>query len=279
MVDQTFTINLGGNDGEDDSNTSTVTMTVRAIQNARPTVTIQTAAQTLPGGTVLQLQATATDPDGDALTLAWSAAPNLGTYDDDTIEDAEYTLPAGVLSNRPIVLSLRAEDSGGLNHTATVTITVEALDPPTIDTIPEHANEVVRALITLDDFTEGDSVQENWFRIASSLGSVSADSDMLIAANLTLDRMRWRSSDQRVTLNRSGSGTMSSYFGTGNPGHTQFIFIAVADLEDHIAEIDIDAEFGTANSPLAATGHNTRCGSGTAEPRAAGRRYQPRHWR
>ena len=71
---------------------------------------------------------------------------------------------------------------------------------------------------------------------------------MLIAANLTLDRFRWRSSDQRVTLNRSGSGTMSSYFGTGQPGRTQFVFIAVADSEDHIAEIDIGAEFGVAST-------------------------------
>ena len=173
MVDQTFTISLVGNDGEDDSNTATVVMTVRAI--------------------------VATDVAG--------------------------TVTAG-------------------DPTASGSLTI--LNAPNINTIPEHANEVVRALITLSDFNEGDAVNENWFRIASSLGSVSADSDMLIAANLTLDRMRWRSSDQRVTLNRTGTASMLDYFGTGDPGRTQFIFIAVADSEDHIAEIDIDAEFGTA---------------------------------
>ena len=129
-----------------------------------------------------------------------------------------------------------------------LTAVAPPLDPPTIDTIPAHANEVVRGLITLNDFTEGDTILEEWFRIASSLGSVSADSDMLIAANLTLDRMRWRSSDQRVTFNRTGTGTISSYFGTGQPGRTQFVFIAVADSEAHIAEIDIGAEVAVAGT-------------------------------
>ena len=93
MADQTFTISLVGNDGEDDSNTATVVMTVRAI--------------------------VATDVAG--------------------------TVTAG-------------------DPTASGSLTI--LGAPTINTIPEHANEVVRALITLSDFNEGDAVNENWFRIA-----------------------------------------------------------------------------------------------------------------
>ena len=130
----------------------------------------------------------------------------------------------------------------------TAALVLEVLNLPTIDTIPAHANEVVRALITLDDFTDGDALQENWFRISQSLGSVSSDSDMLVAANLTLDRMRWRSSDNRITFNRTGTGSISGYFGDGNPGHTQFIFIAVADGDEFIAEIDIDAEVAVAGT-------------------------------
>ena len=64
----------------------------------------------------------------------------------------------------------------------------------------------MRALITLNDFAEGDTVLEIWFHISTSLGSVSADSDMLIATDLTLDRMRWRDSDDRLAFNRSGTG-------------------------------------------------------------------------
>ena len=110
MVDQTITISLVGNDGEDDSNTPTVVMTVRAVTNQTPMVSIQTQNMTIAGGQVVQLQATATDPDMDTLTLAWSASSNLGTFDSTAIEDAEYTGPAAGVSQQVIVLTLRGED-------------------------------------------------------------------------------------------------------------------------------------------------------------------------
>ena len=193
---------------------------------------------------------------GAAATTDW-AAP-AATMVDQTITISNWSAMTVKTTLTPLPSSMTVRAIVETDVAGTVTAgdpTVIGFDleavappppPPTINTIPAHANEVVRALITLSDFTEGDAVNENWFRIDSSLGSVSADSDMQIAGNLTLDRMRWLSSDQRVTLNRTGTAAMLDYFGTGDPGRTQFIFIAVADSEDHIAEIDIDAEFGAA---------------------------------
>ena len=239
--------------------------------NTPPVAAITTAAMTVDGGQTVSIAGTITDADGDSLTHEWS--DNGGTLSSSSttggVAITDWDAPAATMVDQTITIELVGNDGEDDSNTATVVMTVRAivetdvagtvtagdptasgsltiLDAPTIDTIPAHANEVVRALITLSDFTEGDTVNENWFRIDSSLGSVSADSDMQIAGNLTLDRMRWLSSDQRVTLNRTGTAAMLDYFGTGDPGRTQFIFIAVADSEDHIAEIDIDAEFGAA---------------------------------
>ena len=57
---------------------------------------------------------------------------------------------------------------------------------------------------------------------------MSTDSDMDITASVILDRLRWQDSAGRLNLNRVGSGSMSDYFGAGNPGNSQFIYIAAA---------------------------------------------------
>ena len=72
--DRTYSISLVGNDGTVDSNTATVTMTVRAaiVPNVPPTVTINTAAQTVNGGATVALGATVADTDGSVVSQLWT---------------------------------------------------------------------------------------------------------------------------------------------------------------------------------------------------------------
>ena len=138
--------------------------------------------------------------------------------------------------------------AGDPTASGSLTILDPPTDPPTIDTIPAHANEVVRGLITLNTFTQGLSQLEEWFRLGNGLGTMSIDSDMDITASVILDRLRWQDSDGRLNLNRVGSGSMAGYFGAGNPGNSQFIYIATAAGSDHILELDINAGFFSAGS-------------------------------
>ena len=86
-------------------------------------------------------------------------------------------------------------------------IVVPGIVAPTIDTIPAHAGEVVRALITCADFNPN-VARESWFNLDSGLGSASPDSDLEIQANLFLRDIFWQTSNNFLTLRRSGTGSL-----------------------------------------------------------------------
>ena len=109
--------------------------TTLTITDGVPAVTIETAEQTVDGGQTVNLAATASDPDGDDLTLAWTSDGG-GTFDDDSVEDASWTAPAKTNSDQTIVLTLMATDPGGLSASAELPLTVRANRAPsvTVDT-------------------------------------------------------------------------------------------------------------------------------------------------
>ena len=99
-------------------------MIVRA--NQQPTVEITTAAATVDGAAVVNLNATASDPDdedGD-LRYRWTADPNYGTFADRNALTTTWTAPATPNVSLPINLTLTVSDPDGLEGTDTVTITV-----------------------------------------------------------------------------------------------------------------------------------------------------------
>ena len=85
-----------------------------------PTVTIETAGQTVTGGTQVSLAATAT---GKKLSYAWAGT---GTFSDPTAEDPTWTAPPGRSSDQTYTLALTVATGDGATATATVDIVVSA---------------------------------------------------------------------------------------------------------------------------------------------------------
>ena len=120
----------------------TVIITVRA--NLAPIVTIHTAAQTIDGEQTITLSATATDPDGDTLTLGWTSDGG-GHFADPSVEDATWTAPPKTNTVQTIVLTLVATDATAAGSD-TVIITVRAMRwaradplPVLLRSLPEYA--------------------------------------------------------------------------------------------------------------------------------------------
>ena len=118
--DRRYTLTVTVSDGSL-SATDSVSMTVRRA-NRRPTVMIDTAAQTVDGGASVSLEATASDPDGDPLDYSWSGS---GSFEDEESLDTKWTAPAAQSSDRRYTLTVTVSD-GSLTATDSVSITVSA---------------------------------------------------------------------------------------------------------------------------------------------------------
>ena len=93
--------------------------------NASPTVSIDTAAQTVAGGASIELAATAVAVDGKIASHSWSGT---GSFADGTAEDTTWTAPAAAASERTITLTLTVTSDGGASASASIEIVVAAAD-------------------------------------------------------------------------------------------------------------------------------------------------------
>ncbi len=117
------------NDGNLDSNTATVTITViDTTTNTAPLAYAQ--AVTTEKNTALDIAVTATDPDGDTLTYTLVSAPANGTLSG-TLPDVSYTPQAGFTGADSFTFKVNDGDLD--SNTATVTITVTET---TTNTVP-----------------------------------------------------------------------------------------------------------------------------------------------
>ena len=115
------------NDGTVDSNTATVTLAVNQVIDP-PVADDQSVTANTADPTEITL--TATDPDGNALTYAIVSQPKSGTItdlDEDT-GSLVYTSDAGFTGKDSF--TFKANDGTVDSNTATVTLTVNAIDLP-----------------------------------------------------------------------------------------------------------------------------------------------------
>ena len=116
------------------SATDDVSFTVRKAPptpNRRPTVTIYTSDQDVDGGASVSLDATASDPDGDALNYLWSGS---GSFADESALDTIWTAPAAQSSDRTYQLTITVSD-GSQSASDSVSFTVRKVTPPSLPTI------------------------------------------------------------------------------------------------------------------------------------------------
>ena len=125
--DQVVTLTLTvTDDGDDGMDPATASASVMIRVPGGPAVSIETEDQTIPGGTVLPLLATATEDD-----VMWSATPNVGTFSDAAVKDATWTAPAATTDDQVVTLTLTVTDTDNDSATGSdsVTITVPGTDP------------------------------------------------------------------------------------------------------------------------------------------------------
>ena len=120
-ANQVVTLTLTVTDSDGVTGSASVTITVRGTD---PTVSIQTADQTVDGGTVLKLLATSRDADGPGASRLWTAT--AGTFMNADEEDATWTAPGTTAANQVVTLTLTVTDSDGARARASVTITVRS---------------------------------------------------------------------------------------------------------------------------------------------------------
>ena len=124
-----LTVNVSG--GDHLFATATVMITVRGTD---PTVSIQTKDQTVLGGDKIDLQATSADLNTTITTYAWTAAPAVGTFSDEAVEDVTWTAPAMPTETLVVTLTLKVTDSDEKTASDSVTITVLSGPMVMIDT-------------------------------------------------------------------------------------------------------------------------------------------------
>jgi len=109
-----------------DGATAERTFTVRVTDtNAPPTVSLPTGPLAVDEGSQLLLTATASDPNGDALTLTWDLDDD-GAFDDATGPEATFTAPDGPAT---VTVTVLATDSLSATATDTTTVTVANVAP------------------------------------------------------------------------------------------------------------------------------------------------------
>ena len=124
-ANQVVTLTLTVTDSDEVTASASVTITVPS----GPTVSIQTADQTVPGSMVVELEATSRSADGKGITRAWAAAPAVGTFGNPAVDDTTWTAPATTGPTQVVILTLTVTASDGAKGTDSVMITVPGTDP------------------------------------------------------------------------------------------------------------------------------------------------------
>ena len=114
--------------------------------------------QTVNGGVVIPLAATAADEDGTIATLLWTA--DGGSFNDTAIEDPIWTAPPGQDVDTEYTLRLTATDDDGRQSYAEVTITVRASTDEAI--LLDNAIQVIGTRVTIRNTLESAPIPAEW---------------------------------------------------------------------------------------------------------------------
>ena len=144
------------------ADTNTVTITVTAGPNDAPTAHAGTDATVNEGVTVTLNGSASTDPEGEALTYAWSGSNGVIL----TGETPSFTAPTELLTNEELVFTLIVTDASGIpsvnadTNTVTITVTAGPNDAPTAHA-GDDATVAEGAPVTLDGSGSTDPEGEN----------------------------------------------------------------------------------------------------------------------
>ncbi len=145
------------------STADTVTVTVTAGTNDAPTADAGDAQTVAEGASVTLDGSGSSDPEGEALTYAWSqTSGETVTLSDTTAESPTFTAPEQLTANATLVFSLivtDARNAASAPDTVTVTVTAGANEAPTADA-GEDQTVTEGAAVTLDGSGSSDPEEE-----------------------------------------------------------------------------------------------------------------------
>ena len=114
--DQVVMLTLSVTNSSDVHNDPVDAMTIMiTVRGADPTVSIQTADQTVFGGDPIDLQATSADLNTPVTSYLWTAVPAVGTFSPMAadVEDLTWTAPATTTAIQVVTLTLTVTDNNG----------------------------------------------------------------------------------------------------------------------------------------------------------------------
>ena len=239
--EDTFTYKA--NDGELDSNTATVTVTVNAVNDAP--VTEDQSAST-DEDTAVDVTLTATDVENDNLTYTIVSDVSNGTT---ALSGTTVTYTPTANFNGTDTFTFKANDGTDDSNTSTVTITVASVnDAPTTSAVSVSTNEDTAKAITLvgADIDTGDTLT---YSIVSN------------PSNGTLGSVSGTSVTYTPTANWNGTDTFTFKANDGTvDSNTSTVTITVAAVNDAPVATDVDdstvdpqdnfPHWGSMNTPL-----------------------------
>lgn len=128
-VDTVFTFQVSITDGQGGSLVQTFQLTVTHLDvNRPPTVSAITVSPAMPvAGDVVKLSITATDPDGDPLTITWTqpAPSTQGTFGTPTQPSTTWISPPLGVASLNFSLKVTVSDGKATSQEKTLTLTVK----------------------------------------------------------------------------------------------------------------------------------------------------------
>jgi PKD repeat protein len=157
----TVTVTVSDDDGGFGTGTTTVYTNRPPVVDAGPDLVVDE-------GTLTQLAATATDPDGDLLTLSWTPADAVSAAD---VEDPFFE----ALDDGAQTLTLTAIDRHGASASDTVEVVVRNVDPVLSSLTGPDGPRAIGTTVTLTgDYTDAGSLDTHTVEVAWGDGSTSA---------------------------------------------------------------------------------------------------------
>ena len=190
----------------DDVTTDTTTVQVTVRGNQAPEVSLGSTATLVDDGEEVSLTASATDPEGDVLTYAWTSSAG-GSFDDAGTLDTTWTAPPATRQDQPVTLTLTVTDDGAGTRSTTRTrsLTVRANEAPagSVSAQPETVlgGKDVQLTASVAD-PENGALTYAW---SSSGGGSFANAS---AANTTWTSPAAATADQTVTLTLTVTDTV-----------------------------------------------------------------------
>lgn len=170
----TYVASLTVNDGQNNSNTATVSVTATRA-NAAPVANAGTPQNVVTGNTVTLDGSTSSDANGDALTYAWSmtSKPTGSTATLASATSARPTFTADVAGT--YVASLTVNDGRVNSSVATVSVTAARANAAPVANAGAAQSVVAGNTVTLDGTSStdanGDTLTYNWSLTSKPTGS------------------------------------------------------------------------------------------------------------